>query len=89
MTNLALANNMTSCSHATCGASMTLTKPGATKHRHGYHHRNPPGSPILIQVPVFLTANFSTVTGGSYDATSHTATAASGATRSRSSWRAD
>lgn len=40
----------------------------------------PPGGPVLIQLPVFGTTEVNSVTGGTYNATTHTVTANSGAT---------
>ena len=39
-----------------------------------------PGGAVLIQLPVFLTTGVNSVTGGTYNATTHTVTATSGAT---------
>jgi hypothetical protein len=42
----------------------------------------PPGGPVQIQLPIFLTTGVAAVTGGSYNSATHTVTAtATGATQ--------
>jgi len=41
----------------------------------------PPSGPVNIQLPVFLGTGVNSVTGGTYNSTTHTVTATSGATQ--------
>jgi hypothetical protein len=73
--NLTSAYNVTSAGRSTYGISIAVTKPGATRVVTVSITGTPPGGPVEIQLPVFLTTGVNAVTGGSYNATTHTVTA--------------
>jgi hypothetical protein len=81
VSNLTSAYNVTSAGRSTFGVSIAVTKPAATRVVTVTLTGTPPGGPVLIQLPVFLTTGVNAVTGGSYNATTHTVTATSGATQ--------
>jgi hypothetical protein len=81
VSNLTSAYNVGSGSRSTYGVSIAVTRPASTRVVTVTISGSPPGGPVYIQLPVFLGTGVSSVTGGSYDATTHTVTATSGATQ--------
>jgi hypothetical protein len=81
VSNLTSGYTVSSGSRSTYGVSIAVTKPASTRVVTVTLSGSPPGGPVLIQLPVFLTTGVNSVTNGTYDATSHTVTAASGATQ--------
>lgn len=78
----ATSYNATSGTRSTYGVSVAVTKPGATRVGTVSITGTPPGGPIEIQLPVFLTTGVNSVTGGSYNPSANTVTATStGATQ--------
>jgi hypothetical protein len=75
--NLTTSYNATSGSRSTYGVSIAVTKPGATRVVTVSITGTPPGGPIEIQLPVFLTTGVNSVTGGSYNSSTSTVTATS------------
>jgi hypothetical protein len=71
--------DVTSGSRSTYGVSLAVTKPGAGRVVMVTRSGSVPGV-VQIQLPVFLTIGVSAVSGGTYNATTHTVTGASGAT---------
>jgi hypothetical protein len=81
VSNLTSAYNLSSGSRGTYGVSIAITRPASTRVITVTLTGTPPGGPVFIQLPVFLTTGVSSVSGGSYNATTHTVTATSGATQ--------
>ena len=79
VSNLTSAYNISSGARSTYGVSIAVTQP-STRVVTVTLTGTPPGGPVLIQLPVFLTTGVNSVTGGTYNATTHTVTANSGAT---------
>jgi len=77
--NLTNTYNVTSGARSTYGVSIQVTKPGAGRVVTVSLSGSVPGG-VQIQLPIFLTVGVSSVSGGSYNATTHTVTADSGAT---------
>jgi hypothetical protein len=81
------ANNLTSSftassnTRATYGVSLAVTKPGAGRVITVTLSGALPGGAVLVQLPIFNTVAVTGVTGGSFDATSHTVTVTPGATQ--------
>ena len=78
--NLTNSYDVTSGTRSTYGVSLAVTKPGTGRVVTVTITGTPPGGGVFIQLPVFLSVGVTAVTGGSYDSTSHTVTAATGAT---------
>jgi hypothetical protein len=81
VSNLTSAYNISSGARTTYGVSIAVTQPAATRVVTVTLTGTPPAGPVLIQLPVFLTTGVSSVTNGSYNATTHTVTATTGATQ--------
>jgi hypothetical protein len=81
VSNLSSAYNIGSGSRSTYGISIAVTKPASTRVVAVTLTGTPPSGPVNIQLPVFLTTGVNSVTGGTYNATTHTVTATSGATQ--------
>ncbi len=80
--SLTTSYNATSGSRSTYGVSIAVTKPGATRVVTVSITGTPPGGPIEIQLPIFLTTGVNSVTGGTYNSSTNTVTATStGATQ--------
>jgi hypothetical protein len=79
--NLTSAYNMSSGTRSTYGVSIAVTQPASTRVVTVTLTGTPPGGPVYIQLPVFLTTGVTAVSGGSYDSASHTVTAAAGTTQ--------
>jgi hypothetical protein len=77
--NLTSAYNVTSGSRSTYGVALAVTKPGTGRVVTVTLSGSIPGA-VQIQLPIFLTVGVSAVSGGTYNATTHTVTATSGAT---------
>jgi Ricin-type beta-trefoil lectin domain-like len=77
--NLTNSYNVNSGARSTYGVSIAVTKP-STRVVTVTISGSPPGGPVYIQLPVFLTVGVNAVTGGSYNSTTHTVTATTGAT---------
>jgi hypothetical protein len=75
------STNGTSCTRATYGVSIATTKPGATRVVTFTLSGTWPGGAVLLQLPSFRTANVTSVTGGTYAATTNTVTVTTGATQ--------
>jgi hypothetical protein len=80
-------NNLTSSftaasnSRATYGVSVAVTKPGTGRVITVTLSGALPGGAVLVQLPIFNTVAVTGVTGGTFDATSHTVTVTPGATQ--------
>jgi hypothetical protein len=61
------------------GVSIVVTRPGATRVVTASITGTPPGGPVYVQLPVFLSTGVNSVSGGSYNSATHTVTGASGA----------
>jgi hypothetical protein len=81
VSNLTSSFNTTSGARTTYGVSIAVTKPAATRVVTVGLTGTLPGGPVLIQLPAFLTTGVNSVTGGTYNATTHTVTATAGATQ--------
>jgi len=81
VSNLTSAFNISTGARTTYGVSVAVTQPAATRVVTVTLTGTPPAGPVLIQLPVFLTTGVNSVTNGSYNATTHTVTATSGATQ--------
>jgi hypothetical protein len=81
VSNLTSAYTVNSGSRSTYGISIAVTKPASTRVVTVTLTGTPPSGPVEIQLPVFLSTGVNSVTGGSYNATTHTVTATSGATQ--------
>ncbi|HEX5402666.1 MAG TPA: hypothetical protein VFX16_10230, partial [Pseudonocardiaceae bacterium] len=81
------ANNLTSSFNtatgvrSTYGVSLAVTKPAAGRVVTVNLSGTPPGGAVLVQLPVFLTVGVTAVTGGTFNATTHTVTVTPGATQ--------
>jgi Ricin-type beta-trefoil lectin domain len=75
VSNLTSNYNITTGARTTYGVSIAVTKPAATRVVTVTISGTPPGGPVLIQLPIFLTTGVNSVTGGTYNATTHTVTA--------------
>jgi len=80
VSNLTSAFNFSTSARSTYGVSLAVTKPASTRVVTVTLSGTLPGGPVLIQLPVFLSTGVNSVTGGTYNATTHTVTANSGAT---------
>ncbi|WP_377273105.1 RICIN domain-containing protein [Peterkaempfera sp. SMS 1(5)a] len=67
-------------SRSTYGVSLAVTKPGSGRVVTVSLSGTLPGGTVAIQLPIFNSVAVSSVSGGSYDSTTHTVTANSGAT---------
>jgi hypothetical protein len=81
VSNLTSAYNISSGARSTYGVSIAVTKPASTRVVTVTITGAPPSGPVNIQLPVFLSTGVNSVAGGTYNATTHTVTAASGATQ--------
>jgi hypothetical protein len=81
VSNLTSSYNVSAGTRSTYGVSIAVTKPASTRVVTVSLSGTLPGGPVLIQLPVFLTVGVNSVTGGTYNATTHTVTAATGATQ--------
>jgi hypothetical protein len=81
VSNLTSAYNISSGSRSTYGVSIAVTQPASTRVITVTLSGTPPGGPVYIQLPVLGSAGVSSVSGGSYNAATHTVTATSGATQ--------
>ena len=81
VSNLTSTYNISSGARATYGVSIAVTKPASTRVVTVTITGTPPSGPVDIQLPVFLSTGVNSVTGGTYNATTHTVTATSGATQ--------
>jgi len=81
VSNLTSAYNISSGSRATFGVSLAVTRPASTRVVTVTISGSAPGGPVYIQLPVFGSTGVSSVTGGSYDAATHTVTAVPGTTQ--------
>lgn len=79
VSNLTSAYAASSGSRSTYGVSIGVTKPGATRVVTVSITGTPPGGPVYVQLPVFLSTGVNSVSGGSYTSATHTVTGASGA----------
>jgi hypothetical protein len=77
--NLTNSYNPATGARTTYGVSIAVTKP-TTRVITITITGTPPGGPVYIQPPILLTTGVNTVTGGTYDPTTHTVTANTGAT---------
>lgn len=78
--NLTTSYDMSSGSRSTYGVSIAVTKPSTrvvTVNLSG----SLPGGAVLIQLPIFNSVSVSSVSGGTYNSSTHTVTANSGATQ--------
>ncbi len=78
--NLTSSFNFAGGARSTYGVSLAVTKPASTRVVTVTLTGTLPGGPVLIQLPVFLSTGVNSVTGGTYNATTHTVTATAGAT---------
>jgi hypothetical protein len=78
--NLTNAYDVASGSRSTYGVSLAVTRPASQRIVAVTLTGTPPGGGVFIQLPIFLTVGVSSVTGGTYNATTHTVTANSGTT---------
>jgi hypothetical protein len=78
--NLTNAYDTTAGTRSTYGVSLAVTKPGSGRVVTVTLTGTPPDGTVAVQLPIFTTVGVTAVTGGSYDSTSHTVTATSGAT---------
>jgi hypothetical protein len=78
--NLTNTYDTTTATHTTYGVSLAITKPATTRVITLTLTGTPPGGAVLIQLPILLSVGVNSVTGGSYNATTHTVTANTGAT---------
>jgi hypothetical protein len=79
VSNLTASYSVGSGSRSTYGVSISVTKPSTrvvTVNLSG----TLPGGAVFIQLPVFLSVGVTSVSGGSYNASTHTVTANAGAT---------
>jgi hypothetical protein len=75
--NLTNAYDVTSGSRSTYGVSLAVTKPAAGRVVTVSLSGSIPGV-VQIQLPIFRTVGVSAVSGGTYNATTHTVTGTSG-----------
>ncbi|MBV9444353.1 MAG: RICIN domain-containing protein [Streptosporangiaceae bacterium] len=80
VSNLTSGYNISSGSRSTYGVSIAVTQ-ASTRVVTVTISGTPPGGPVLIQLPIFLSTGVNSVTNGTYNATTHTVTATSGATQ--------
>ncbi len=80
VSNLTAAYNFAAGARSTYGVSLAVTKPASTRVVTVTLSGTLPGGPVLIQLPVFLSTGVNSVTGGTYNSSTHTVTANSGAT---------
>jgi len=80
VSNLTSAYSIGSGARSTYGVSISVTEPAATRVVTVALTGTPPGGPVLIQLPVFLTTGVNAVTGGTYNSATHTVTANPGTT---------
>lgn len=78
--NLTSAYNTATGSRSTYGVSLSVTKPAAGRVVTVGLSGSLPGGTVSIQLPIFNSVAVTAVTGGTYNATTHTVTATSGAT---------
>jgi len=81
VSNLTSGYAASSGTRSTYGVSIAVTKPAATRVVTVSITGTPPGGPVYIQLPVFLSTGVNSVSGGSYNSATHTVTAASGTTQ--------
>jgi hypothetical protein len=79
--NLTSSFNATTGTRSTYGVSLAVTKPAARRIVTVNLSGTLPGGQVLVQLPIFSTVGVTSVTGGTYNATTHTVTATSGATQ--------
>jgi hypothetical protein len=79
-TNLTTSYDVSSGSRSTYGVSLAVTKP-STRVVTVSLSGTLPGGAVLIQLPIFNSVGVTAVTGGTYNSSTHTVTAASGATQ--------
>jgi Ricin-type beta-trefoil lectin domain len=77
--NLTSSYDVTTGTRTTYGVSIAVTKPAAGRVITVGLSGSLPGGSVLIQLPVFAAVAVSSVSAGSYDATTHTVTATPGA----------
>ncbi len=78
--NLTTSYDTSTGSRSTYGVSLAVTKPSTGRVITVGLTGTLPGGTVAIQLPIFNTVGVTAVSGGSYDATTHTVTATSGAT---------
>jgi hypothetical protein len=79
--NLTSSFNAASGARNTYGVSLAISRPGAGRVITVNLSGTLPGGSVFVQLPIFATVAVTGVTGGSYDSTTHTVTAAPGATQ--------
>ncbi|NUS17231.1 MAG: RICIN domain-containing protein [Streptomyces sp.] len=80
VTNLTSSYDTATGARSTYGVSLAVTKPGAGRVITVSLTGTLPGGAVSVQLPVFTRVAVNAVTGGSYDAATHTVTADPGAT---------
>jgi hypothetical protein len=79
--NLTSSFDTASNARRTYGVSLTVSKPGAGRVITVNLSGTLPGGAVLVQLPIFSSVAVTGVTGGTFNATTHTVTATSGATQ--------
>jgi hypothetical protein len=79
--NLTSSFNAVSGARSTYGVSLAISKPGAGRVITVNLSGALPGGSVFVQLPIFSSVPVTGVTGGSYNSTTHTVTASSGATQ--------
>jgi hypothetical protein len=81
VSNMTSAFNISSGARTTYGVSIAVSKPASTRVVTVTLTGTPPSGPVIIQLPVFLTTGVTSVSNGTYNSTTHTVTASTGATQ--------
>lgn len=81
LNNLTSSVDITTGNRSTYGVSLSTTRPGTGRVVTVSLTGTLPGGPVLVQLPVFASSTVVGVTGGTYNATTRTVTANSGATQ--------
>lgn len=81
LSNLTSSFNVDSGARQTYGVSLAVTRPASQRIVTVNLSGTLPGGPVLIQLPIFSSVGVSAVSGGSYNSSTRTVTANSGATQ--------
>ena len=81
VSNLTSAYNISSGARTTYGVSIAVSQPASTRVVAVNLTGTLPSGPVLIQLPVFLSTGVASVTNGTYNSSTHTVTASTGATQ--------
>src|SRR6185437_9412979 len=79
VSNITNSFNVTTGARTTYGVSLVVTKPGTGRVITVSLTGTPPAGTVAIQLPIFNSVAVSSVTGGTYNSSTQTVTAATGA----------